>query len=300
MKQDINRIKELVNITFGERNIIDCVRMGGLTNRSYHVVCKDEQTGKTQELAVRLPGIGTENMIIRSDEQKSLELACKLGIDAQLYFFDSMTGEKVTEYIDNSKTMHVEDLRKNVNIVRMAQIFSKLHSCGEDTGVSFDVIDMAGTYEHIIRSEGGSFYDDYTEIKRYVDNLKKGYMLNVTKVPCHNDPLCENWMLQNNEKMYLIDWEYSGMNDPMWDLADVSIECDMNPEKDDLFLYTYFGRRATSKDWHAFRVNKVLIDYLWSLWGKTRAIYDGEKMEVYAYERWQRMKRNMEVLKGTG
>jgi len=52
--------------------------------------------------------------------------------------------------------------------------------------------------------------------------------------PCHNDPLCENW-LDDKKNFYLIDWEYSGMNDPMFDLGALAIEADLTDEQERSF-----------------------------------------------------------------
>ena len=245
---------------------------------------------------VRIPGEGTEEIIVRSDEKKSTELACRLGIDAKLYYFDGKTGEKITDYIVDSVTMNAETLRCEENIAKCAEVFKTLHTSNVYTEVPFDVMEMSNTYEDFIRRHGGSFYDDFAEVKAYINDIKNSYMVNVKKVPCHNDALCENWVRQG-EKMYLIDWEYAGMNDPMWDLADVSIEADFTEEKDAFFLKCYFGREATEEERKAFLINKVLIDYLWSLWGKTRAVYDGEELEEYARVRYARMKGFLSALK---
>lgn len=244
---------------------------------------------------VRIPGEGTEEIIVREDEKKSTELACNLGIDTKLYYFDGKTGEKVTDYIVDSVTMNSDTLRMDENIKKCAEIFNILHTSNVDTAVPFDVIEMSNTYETFILKHGGSLYDDFKEIKDYINNIKNSYMVNVKKVPCHNDALCENWIRQG-EKMYLIDWEYAGMNDPMWDLADVSIEAEFTEENDDFFLECYYGRTATEEEKKAFLINKVLIDYLWSLWGKTRAVYDGQEMEEYASARYARMKENMKKM----
>ena len=179
-----------------------------------------------------------------------------------------------------------------------AELLYKLHTSGVDTEVPFDVIDMAESYEKFICENGGTLYDDYAEVKAYINEVKKTYLPGVVKAPCHNDPLCENWILQDDERMYLIDWEYAGMNDPMWDLADVSIEANYTHEMDELLLKSYFGGEVSEEQWSAFLINKVLIDYLWSLWGKTRAVYDGEEMEQYAFERYVRMKENMKLMEG--
>ena len=291
MNQDTQRIEELITTKINECTIKTIRRLGGLTNRTYYVAC--EKRKSIQEYVVRLPGLGTEKMIVRSDEEKSTKLACKLGIDAHLYFFDSITGEKITEYISNAKTMSVEDLQHKESIILMADTLKKLHHCGENTGVYFNVIDLAETYERVIYNDGGILYDDYNEVKAYINRLKNEYMPFVEMVPCHNDPLCENWMLQNNGKMFLIDWEYAGMNDPIWDLADLSLEADLTCEMEKFFLQSYFGRMPVEKEWNALKINKILIDYLWSLWGISRVIYEGEVMKKYADNRWQRMKKNM-------
>ena len=290
MNEDLVKVKELLTSHLGELEISDITRMGGLTNRTYKV------TTNAGVYVVRLPGEGTEEIIVRADEKKSTELACSLGIDAHLHFFDGKTGEKITDYLVDSETMHPETLRANENIAKCAEIFKKLHTSGADTEVPFDVIDMSNTYEEFIQKNGGFFYDDFAEVKAYINEIKDSYMSGVTKVPCHNDALCENWIRQG-DKMYLIDWEYAGMNDPMWDLADVSIEAEFTEENDEYFLECYFGRKATEEEKKAFLINKVLIDYLWSLWGKTRAVYDGEELEEYARVRYARMKETMKKMK---
>ena len=289
MNADRARINELLEQNLGKIEISNITRMGGLTNRTYKV----ETT--TGVYVVRLPGEGTEEIIVRSDEKKSTELAGSLGIDAKCHFFDGVTGEKIADYIEDSVTMNAELLRKNENIQKCAEIFKILHTSGVDTEVPFDVIEMSNTYEDFISRHGGSFYDDFNEIKAYINKIQNSYMVNVKKVPCHNDALCENWIRQG-ESMYLIDWEYAGMNDPMWDLADVSIEAAYTEENEAYFLKCYFGREATEDERKAFLINKVLIDYLWSLWGKTRAVYDGEEFEEYARVRYMRMKDTMKKM----
>jgi len=289
---DHEQVAKIVEQQLNGAKISDTERMGGLTNRTYLV---DTDAGK---YVVRLPGEGTEELINRHDEKISTELACDIDIDAKLYYFDADKGVKISQYIDNAETMHPEDMRKDENIILVAKVFRKLHDSGVDTKVPFDVIDMAETYEKFISDNGGKFYDDYNDVKEYINKVKSDYLPSVIKAPCHNDPLCENWVKQGNDKMYLVDWEYAGMNDPMWDVADISIEADMDEVMDTLLLETYFGRNVKPEEWKAFQINKVLIDYLWSLWGKTRAVFDGEEMEEYARERWQRMDKNREKLEG--
>ena len=94
--------------------------------------------------------------------------------------------------------------------------------------------------------------------------------------------------------MYLIDWEYAGMNEGMWDVADVAIEAHMDEDTSDFLLDTYLGHKADREEKMNFIANEIYLDYLWSLWGKTRVPFDGQMMEEYAAERYARLKGNIE------
>ncbi len=118
-----------------------------------------------------------------------------------------------------------------------------------------------------------------------------------TRVPCHNDSLIGNWVLREDGKLYLIDWEYSGMNEPMWDLSCLSIEANYSEENDDELLTAYFGRPVTIKEKKHFITAKLYVDYLWTLWGLTRVPFDGEFMQEYADNRYARLKKNIEAYK---
>ena len=279
-----NQVKELLIKVFNTSDYSKIERMGGLTNRTYRV------TMNGQDYVVRIPGEGTEELINRNDEMVSTRLACKLGVDAEMLYFGP-DGSKVTRYIENAVTMSSETLKNEENIKRMAEIFKKVHSCGENTGVPFEVFEMAEGYEKIIKDKNVPMYDDYAEIKKTVMQIKAetDKAISAEKVPCHNDPLCENWVLGNG-RMYLIDWEYAGMNDGMWDLADVSIEAGFDGECDTALLTSYLGKAPDLKDRKHFLASKIYVDYLWTLWAKTRVPYDGEPMENWASERYSRLK----------
>lgn len=288
LAEDLGRIKDLLERAVGKSDYTEIQRMGGLTNRTYKVDIGDEQ------YVVRIPGDGTEELIVRSDEKVSTELAFKLKIDAELLYFGD-DGTKVTKLIRNAITMSAELLREGHHIVMVADVFRKLHSCGEDTGVPFEVFDMASGYEKIISENNVEMYNDYSEIKAAVIKVKSEIdsICDIIKVPCHNDPLCENWVMSGKDRLYLIDWEYAGMNDGIWDLADISIEASFDYNQDKLLLTKYLAKEPSKSDWKHFLANKLYVDYLWTLWAKTRVPYDGQPMEDWALERYERLKRNI-------
>ena len=293
---DIPKLHDLMELVFGNGEWKDISRLGGMTNHSYKITREDGQ-----EYLVRIPGDGTEEMINRLDERKSTELACNLGIDSpMLYFGDD--GRKVMRFIHDPQPMNEEVMRRRENLLQAAEIFHRLHTCGVDTGVRFEVFEMAALYEKIIREGGVAFYDDYEEVKKTVMDIKAEVDQNgeAPKVPCHNDSLMGNWVLDGDGKLYLIDWEYSGMNEAMWDLYCLSIEADYTPENDRGLLEAYYGRETTVDEKKRFVAAKLYVDYLWTLWGLTRVPFDGDFMQEYADNRYVRLKRNIEAYKKLG
>lgn len=290
IEKDLPQIKQLLNEVLKVDGYKSVERMGGLTNHTYHVTLDDGR-----EYVVRIPGEGTEELIVRSDERVSTALACDLGIDAKMLYF-GLDGSKVTEYIANAVTMNSELLHQPAHIRQIAEVYKVIHNCGVDTGVPFEVFDMATGYEKIINDMNVPMFDDYDAIKARVMEIKKEIdtLVNPKSVPCHNDPLCENWV-EGNGKMYLIDWEYAGMNDGMWDVADVSIEAGFGEEQDKLLLSEYLDRAPTLTDMKHFLANKIYVDYLWTLWAKARVPYDGQPMEDWAVERYARLKDNVKA-----
>ncbi len=275
--------------------LLECVslkRLGGMTNRSYMVALKDGDG--LYEVVVRIPGEGTEEIINREDERKSTELACRLDIDSKLLYFGD-DGTKIMEYVHEPQYMNEFMMQQSEIIYKAADIFRRLHHSGVDTGVRFDFISMAGLYESVIQKNGISLYDDYNQIKQGVLDIKKEIesIKGKCTVPCHNDSLLGNWVLGGDGRLYLIDWEYSGMNDPMWDLSCLSIEASYSDKHDMELLNAYYKKDISDEEILYFNASKLYVDYLWTLWGLTRVSHDGESMMDYANNRYNRLRTNM-------
>ncbi len=281
---DFEIIKETMS-KIGEDTCIQFHRLGGLTNRTYKVI-----TPNKDAFVVRIPGEGTEKMISRPDEKKSMEFIRHLGIDAALLYF-SDEGIKVSEYIRGAQTMSASLMRMPEKIQQSAAVLRRLHQSNVDTGIEFNTFQIAECYEGIIKDHQVDMYSDYDKIKDSIMQIyqKEGAF---SRVPCHNDPLCENWV-QGDDGLYLVDWEYAGMNDFWWDLAAVSIEASFEPQHDEMMMYAYFGEPVNKSHWKRLLLNKIYVDFLWTLWAKTKVPFDGEPMELWASERYQRLKINL-------
>ncbi len=295
---DVKRIHELVEEHLPSAGACESiVRLGGLTNRSYFAMLANGS-----EYLVRMPGEGTEDIINRQDERKSTQLACKLGIDTELFYFGD-DGVKIMGFVSSPQHMSKAVMRKKENLLKAVDIFKKLHTCGENTGVAFEIFDMAKAYEAIIAEYNVALPDGYEDNKRIVMDIK-AYMESeqgvMPRVPCHNDALPENWVLAPDGMLYLIDWEYAGMNEFIWDLSCLSIESDYTEKHDREMLRAYHGHEPTAHEYRYFIAGKVYVEYLWSMWGLTRIPYEGDFMQRYADNRYTRLKRFIKEYKELG
>ena len=96
-------------------------------------------------------------------------------------------------------------------------------------------------------------------------------------------------------RIYLIDWEYSGMNDPLWDLADLSVEAGFGPEQDRTMMEAYYGARLSPVLYSRLEVYKAMSDLHWSVWGFVQHAKGNpaEDFRSYGLERLGRSKARM-------
>lgn len=114
--------------------------------------------------------------------------------------------------------------------------------------------------------QGEISYPNYKAVRKSVLSLKNELeKIGVNKKSCHIDLVPENFIEGPNGHLYLIDWEYSSMNDPMWDLAALFLESEFTPEEEADFLAYYEGDK-TPVSREKIRIYKILQDIIWSLW----------------------------------
>lgn len=271
----------------------DCsvTRLGGLTNL-VHLV----DTG-TDKIIVRIPGEGTEEYIDRKVELTNAIAAHKAGVSAEVLWADPATGVMISRAVDGITTMTpaLFSERKG-SPERAGKALAKLHRSGETFDFRFELFSMIEDYLKILSTKDVTLPDGYHDIVRAADPVKAALQANPAPLaPCHCDPLCENF-LDDGAVMWIVDWEYSGMNDPLWDLGDLSVEAGMTDAEEAELLHGYFGREPTLKEKGRVVIYKAMCDLLWTLWGLIQ-FADGNPAEdfwAYATERFERCKALMQ------
>jgi thiamine kinase-like enzyme len=262
------------------------VRMGGLTNKVF-------QAG---EFCLRIPGKGTEEYINRANEKVAASEAARAGVSPQVLHFDDATGVMVTGFIDGAVTMTPEGFRtRKGSPGRAGKAFRKLHDSGAVFPFRFELFSMIDDYLRILATKDVALPDGYHDVVKEAEGIRKALGANpLPLVACHCDPLCENF-LDTGDRMWIVDWEYAGMNDPMWDLGDLSVEGGFDEAQDEEMLRAYFGAEASPRDRGRMVIYKAMCDLLWTLWGLIQLANDNpaDDFRSYADGRFARCKALM-------
>lgn len=260
---------------------------GGMTNLNYRVSIGAE------DFVVRMPGAGTEEFIDRSEEKENLELGAALGINPDQLYFNTETGLKITAMISNAETLTPRMTKKEEIMKMVTANLRILHQSPVKMKNSFDLFGLMEKYEKIARGANGIFFDGFEKVKEEVYEIKKYYeSLTVEYAPTHIDALYQNFIKSGDDKLYLIDWEYSGMFDPLWDLATHSIESEFTTLEEELFLSHYFQEDITEIEQRRILIHKIFQDYLWTMWTIFKEA-KGDDFGSYGKDRFERLQKNL-------
>jgi len=291
MDTNIDKVIEVLHMVEGFEKITkqDCniKRLGGMTN-IVHLV-------ETQNinLIVRIPGKGTEDYINRTTEYKNAKAAWRAGISAEIIWADVNSGVMVSKAINRIETMtaNLFSSRKG-SPARAGYALAKLHNSGETFDFRFELFNMIDDYLKILSTKDVDLPEGYNDIVKGAEPIKELLETNpIPLAPCHCDPLCENF-LDDGKNMWIVDWEYSGMNDPLWDLGDLSVEAGMNEDQENEMLKAYFGKEPTAAQKGRVIIYKAMCDLLWTLWGLIQLADKNPADDFWAYsiERFERCK----------
>ncbi|MCU0901081.1 MAG: phosphotransferase family protein [Cypionkella sp.] len=262
-------------------------RLGGLTNRVYRL----------GDVILRVPGEGTAAYIDRKAETIAARAAAAVGVSPAVLFSDPDRGLMVTQFVADAVTMTPDQFRQRKGAPeRAARALRQLHHSGQDFAARFDLFAMIDDYLRLLSGKAVALPPGYTDVVAEAEAVRLALRRNpAALVPCHCDPLCENF-LDTGARMWIVDWEYSGMNDPMWDLGDLSVEAGFDAAQDEAMLTAYFDGPAPKADRARMVIYKAMCDLLWTLWGLIQ-LADGnpaDDFRAYADGRFARCRALMQ------
>jgi thiamine kinase-like enzyme len=235
-------------------------RLVGMTNRVYRVDAGGEA------FCLRIPGDGVAAAIDRRAEEINARLAAKAGVAPDVLYFGE-DGVMLTRFIENAETLRPPRILESAGALeRAANALRRLHESGVEFAGRFEAFATIEKYVALLRRFG------LTLSAREEGSIRQALAIGeawaarpIASKPCHCDPTGRN-LLDTGERVWLVDWEYSAMNDPMWDLAYFSIESLFGEAEDRRLLLSYLGREPTNIEAARMALLKPVAEVQAALW----------------------------------
>ena len=255
---------------------------GGMTNKNFKVIVEG------RPFFVRVPGASTELLAIdRDNEYHSSKAAAAAGIGPKVLYHLPEHKVMVLEFLDG-ETMSIESLGAPGMPTRIAQSLKKLHA-GDKCLNEFNMFRLVEFYIGIVEKYQVRIPDDYRDRMSVLSRIEAAVQKNsLAGVPCNNDLLAENY-IDDGKMLWLIDYEYSGNNDPCFELGNTCQEQQYNEDQYAELCASYFGaaQRSLLARMYLF---SIMSDFGWTLWGSIQNKISQLDFDFWEYTtgRWER------------
>jgi thiamine kinase-like enzyme len=259
---------------------------GGITNHNVKV----ELDGETYVL--RVAGRDTDLLgIDRSDELAATRAAAALGIGPDVVGFVEPEGWLVTRFV-SGEIPGLEPMSEPAMLARVASALRAFHD-GPPIPGTFDSFRVVERYRETALERGGETPAAY-DWAHGVSQAIEARRADAGHVPCHNDLLNANF-LDDGERLVIVDWEYAGMGDRFFDLANFSINHELTEPETEALLHAYFGE-LRDEDVCATRLMRFMSDFREAMWGVVQATVSELDFDfrAYATEHFERLRRTAE------
>jgi thiamine kinase-like enzyme len=254
----------------------------GLTNQNFRV----EVDG--QPRFVRLPGASTDLLAVdRANELHNTRAAAEAGVGPTVIAHDPESGALVLAWIDG-RTMSTSAFAEPGTPARIAEALRHLHA-GPRFRDDFNMFRLTDYYLDVIDQRSIRIPDGYrAELPKvaFIEAALAAHPL--PTVPCHNDLLAENY-LDDGRRLWIVDYEYSGNNDPTFELGNTAQELGFDAARQEELCAAYFGE-ATPALLARMRLQMIMSDVGWTLWAAIQAAISSIDYDFWGWaeERWGR------------
>lgn len=236
----------------------------GLTNVSFAFDCAGEK------YVYRHPGGTAGNLIDRQAELFAQMSAKEAGIDKSVIHME-LSGWKISYFVKNAKNCNFE--KSDAQLAIAMKYLHKLHNIKPDESVKiFDNVAEGKKLMTIASATKGNLLREFSDLVEKVERLyslvkadakRLGYGL----VLCHNDTYEPNYLYDENGDIYLIDWEYAGLNYAANDIGCILCRYDWTDEQIERYLKAYVGRELTEDEERYYMAFLPISAFYWFCWG---------------------------------
>ena len=279
-------------VTLWQGDAVDVAPLsGGLTNQNYLVTRGDDR------FVVRIPGSSTELLAVdRANERHNAEAAATTGVSPPILEYLEDWSVMVLGFIDG-ETMSADRLREASMPDRITASLHRLHG-GPRFLHDFDMFRITEHYLGVVAEHDVRIPDGFLDRMETVADIERVLAVNLQpSVPCHNDLLAENY-IDDGRQLWIIDFEYSGNDDPCFELGDTAQECGYDVEQKAALCAAYFGREDPVQ-LARMELYAMMADVGWTLWAAIQAQISTIDFDFWgwAVERWDRA---VDVIEGPG
>jgi thiamine kinase-like enzyme len=231
----------------------------GITNRNFRIELDGEA------FVLRLAGRDTDLLgIDREAEVEAVRAAAAAGVGPEVFAYVPEHSCLVTRWV-KGEHIAVEDLRREDALSPTVVSIRTFHGCPPIPS-AFPVFRIAEDYRRLAAERGVAIPKTYEEVRAVAGRIEQAFArAPMPLTTCHNDLLNANF-LRDGDHVWIVDYEYSGMGDPFFDLGNLSINNDLTPDAQELLLALYFG---SVSDGHRARLAlmRIVSDFREAMWG---------------------------------
>ena len=180
---------------------------GGMSNYTYVVECQGKK------YTYRVPGKYAERFVDRDEEWANIQEVDRLGLNNVTTYVEIRSGEKLAEYVEGTIMSNTDVVSYNEMSVAALK---KIHNSDMKFN-DYNAFGRLDTYQNYCIETGFVLPQEYLDLRKKLEAIRDAHA-NVPKVPCHCDYQPTNLVISGN-KLYVLDWEFAGMNDPFYDIA---------------------------------------------------------------------------------
>ena len=231
---------------------------GGITNRNYRV----EVGGEI--FVLRISGENTEQLGINREQEYAANLAAgELGIAPEVIYFIRPEGYLVTRFVEG-RPLPPEEMGKPENIRRVVAALRQIHDL-PPISATFSPFRAVEDYTKTARRYEVAFPDDFDSLLARMGDIEAAYSKDpFTPHLCHNDLLNANFL--DDGHIRILDWEYAGMGDVTFDLANLAVHHGFSDEQERYLLECYYGE-VTTAPLARLKLMKITSDFREAMWG---------------------------------
>ncbi len=280
-------IEEVVGRLWPGREIRISPIAAGLTNQNFRLDVD------ATPYFLRLPGQSTDLLAVdRANELHNTRAAAAAGVGPKVVDHDPASGALVLEWIDG-RTMSNAAFAEPGTPARIAEALRRLHA-GPRFLTDFNLFRLAEFYLRVVRARTIRIPDGYLDRLPEVARIEAALRQHpLPTVPCHNDLLAENY-LDDGSRLWIIDYEYSGNNDPTFELGNTAQELGFDAARQEELCAAYFGPERFAREGQALlarlRLQMIMSDVGWTLWAAIQAAISSIDYDFWGWagERWGR------------